>query len=232
MLEQAVFTMILMYLLIVQLFNARLMKPMIEALGRDRVYEQTVKSAWGLCLLLIALMFLFRVPPETVGLGFAPAEGDMRAWKFFFFTTILISVLLAFYLLIKTSAVLRRRLRPYYELEVERLILPHTSEEAKAWVAVSWTAGVTEEFIFRGVLLYTVSLYIDVPLPWLAFMGGALFGLAHAYQGIRGILVTGIVGWGLGYLYLAMGILWPVMIVHALLDLIAGPIHVVDSGTD
>ncbi|RHB52012.1 CPBP family intramembrane glutamic endopeptidase [Exiguobacterium sp. AM39-5BH] len=232
MLEQVVFTIILMYLLIVQLFNARLMKPMIEALGRDRVYEQTVKSAWGLCLLLIALVFLFQVPLEQVGLGFAPAAGDMRAWKFFFFTTILISGMVAFYLLVKTSPALRRWLRPYYELEIERLILPRTSQEAKAWGAISWTAGVTEEFIFRGVLLYTVTFYIDVPLPWLALVGGAMFGLAHAYQGIRGILVTGIVGWGLGYLYLVMGILWPIMILHALLDLIAGPIHVVDSKTD
>lgn len=232
MLEQAVFTIILMYLLIVQLFNARLMKPMIETLGRGRVYEQTVKSSWGLSLLLLALVFLFGVPPDMVGLGFAPVEGDMSAWKFFFFTTILISVLLAFYLLVKTSSQLRRRLRPYYELEIERLLLPRTDIEAKAWSAVSWTAGVTEEFIFRGVLLYTVSLYLDVSSLTLAFIGGALFGLAHAYQGVRGVLVTGIVGWGLGYLYLAMGVLWPVMVVHALLDLIAGPIHVVDSETD
>ncbi|WP_214711340.1 CPBP family intramembrane glutamic endopeptidase [Exiguobacterium sp. s55] len=232
MLEQAVFTIILMYLLIVQLFNARLMKPMIETLGRGRVYEQTVKSSWGLSLLLLALVFLFGVPPDMVGLGFAPVEGDMSAWKFFFFTTILISVLLTFYLLVKTSSRLRRRLRPYYELEIERLLLPRTDIEAKAWSAVSWTAGVTEEFIFRGVLLYTVSLYLDVSSLTLAFIGGALFGLAHAYQGVRGVLVTGIVGWGLGYLYLAMGVLWPVMVVHALLDLIAGPIHVVDSETD
>ncbi|UTT44333.1 CPBP family intramembrane glutamic endopeptidase [Exiguobacterium aurantiacum] len=232
MLEQAVFTIILMYLLIVQLFNARLMKPMIEALGRGRVYEQTVKSSWGLSLLLLALVFLFGVPPEAVGLGFAPVEGSMSAWKFFFFTTVLIAVLLAFYLVVKTSPRLRKRLRPYYELEIERLLLPHTDVEAKAWGAVSWTAGVTEEFIFRGVLLYTLSLYIDVSSLMLAFIGGAMFGLAHAYQGVRGILVTGLVGWGLGYLYLAMGVLWPVMVVHALLDLIAGPIHVADSETD
>ncbi|TCI22853.1 CPBP family intramembrane glutamic endopeptidase [Exiguobacterium sp. SL-9] len=232
MLEQAVFTIILMYLLIVQLFNARLMKPMIEALGRGRVYEQTVKSSWGLTLLLLALVFLFNVPPEAVGLGFAPIVGDVRAWKFFFFTTVLISVLLAFYLLVKTSTHLRRKLRPYYDLEIERLLLPRTNIEAKAWGAVSWTAGVTEEFIFRGVLLYTISLYLDVSSPMLAFIGGAMFGLAHAYQGVRGTLVTGLVGWGLGYLYLTMGVLWPVMVVHTLLDLIAGPVHVADSETD
>lgn len=232
MLEQLVFTIILVYLLIVQLFNARLMKPMIETLGRSRVYDQTIKSAWGLCLLLLALVFLFQVPPGAVGLGFAPKVGDLHDWKFLFLTSVLISGLLAFYLLVKTSPGLRSRLRPYYELEVERMLLPQTSQELKSWGAVAWTAGVTEEFIFRGVLLYTISLWIDVSSPMLAFIGGVLFGLAHAYQGIRGVLVTGLVGWGLGYLYLAMGILWPVMILHALLDLIAGPIHVAGSKTD
>lgn len=232
MLEQTVFTIILTYLLIVQLFNARLMKQVLETIGRTRVYDQTIKSAWGLSLLLIALIFLFGVPPEAVGLGFAPAEGDVRAWKYLFFTTILISILLAFYLLVKTSFTLRGRIRPYYEQEVERLMLPRTKEEEKSWGAVSWTAGVTEEFIFRGVLLYTISLYVDASPLTVAFLGGILFGLAHAYQGVKGILVTGLVGWVLGYLYLSMGILWPVMIIHALLDLIAGPIHVSDSKTD
>lgn len=232
MLETIVFTIILAYLLIVQLFNARLVKPMIEALGRTRVYEETIKSAWGLSLLLLALVFLFQVPPEAVGLGFAPPDGDERAWRYFFFSTIVISGLVAFYLLVKTSAALRTKLRPFYGLEIERLLLPRTTDEARAWGAVSFTAGATEEFIFRGVLLYTISLYVDVPDATLAIIGGGLFGLAHAYQGPKGIVTTGLIGFLFGYLYLAMGMLWPLIIIHTLLDLIAGPIHVTDAKTD
>lgn len=232
MLEKVVFTIILAYLLFIQLFNARLLKPMIEALGRNRVYEETIKSAWGLSLLLLALIFLFQVPPETVGLGFAPPEGDERAWKFFFLSTIMMSVLLAFYLLVKTSATLRAKLQPHYGLEMERLLLPRTVDEERAWKAVSFTAGVTEEFIFRGVLLYTIALYTDVPDATLAIIGGGLFGLAHAYQGPRGILMTGLVGWLFSYLYMAMGLLWPLIVIHTLLDLIAGPIYVTHAKTD
>ncbi|MFY7870484.1 MAG: CPBP family intramembrane glutamic endopeptidase [Exiguobacterium sp.] len=222
MLERLIFTAIIGYMLIVQIFNAKLIRPLIETRGRAWVYEQTVKSAWGLTLLIVALIFLFQVPPSEVGLRFGPEA----AWQVFYMSCILVTVTLVFYLLVKTSARLRHVLRPYYELDLEKLLLPRTKAEEQAWNAVSVTAGVTEEFIFRGVLLYTISLYIEVPDVTLALIGGALFGVAHAYQGIKGVFTTGIVGFGLGILYLGMGVLWPVMVLHVLLDLIAGPIHV------
>ncbi|MCT4786701.1 CPBP family intramembrane glutamic endopeptidase [Exiguobacterium aestuarii] len=226
MLERLIFTAIIGYMLIVQIFNAKLIRPLIETKGRAWVYDQTVKSAWGLTLLIVALIFLFQVPPSEVGLTFAPETGNEQAWQVFFLSCILVAFTLVFYLLVKTSSKLRRALRPYYELDLEKLLLPRTKNEEQAWSAVSVTAGVTEEFIFRGVLLYTISLYIEVPNLTLALIGGALFGMAHAYQGIKGVVTTGVVGFGLGLLYLGMGVLWPVMVLHALLDLIAGPIHV------
>lgn len=231
MLERTVFTIILAYLLIVQLFNARLMKPMIKALGRERLYDETIKSAWIFSLLLVALVFLFRVPPESVGLGFAVTVEDIGKWRYFVISCLVIFLLLILYLLMKTSFNLKRFMSRYYQSEIERLLLPRTKKEEKAWTAVSITAGVTEEFIFRGVLLYTLGLYADLSILWLSILGGAIFGLAHAYQGIRGILITGLLGWTFGYLYLTIGVLWPLMLIHILLDLIAGPVYVSDSET-
>lgn len=231
MLERIVFTVILAYLLIIQLFNARLMKSMITSLGRGRVYEESIKSAWGLSLLLLALVFLFDVPFEAVGLAFMPDAADERAWNYFVFSCVLMGSLFVFYLSVLTSERLRQRLRPHYELEIEKVLLPRTNEEAKAWKAVSFTAGITEEFIFRGVLIYTLTLYVDFSDVWLALASGAMFGLAHAYQGVRGVIVTGSVGFLFGFLFLAMGVLWPIMILHVLLDLVAGPIHVDEPKT-
>ncbi|MGA9466146.1 MAG: CPBP family intramembrane glutamic endopeptidase [Exiguobacterium marinum] len=231
MLERLIFTAIIGYMLIVQIFNAKLIRPLIETRGRAWVYEQTVKSAWGLTLLIVALVFLFQVPLSEIGLRFIPEPGDEEAWQIFLISCVLVTLIFVFYLLVKISSRLRNALRPYYELDLEKLLLPRTKTEEQAWSAVSITAGVTEEFIFRGVLLYTISLYIEVPNMTLALIGGALFGIAHAYQGVKGVLTTGTVGFGLGILYLGMGVLWPVMVLHILLDLIAGPIHV-DAKSD
>lgn len=229
MLEQIVLTILISYLLIVQLFNARLVGPLLHALGRMRVYEETIKSAWALSFVLLALVLLFNIPLEAVGFRFAPMAGDERAWQFFFLSCVLMSLAVVFVLLVKTSSTLKLRLRTYYQMEIEKKLLPHTREEERAWSAVSFTAGVTEEFIFRGVLIYTLSLYSDASPVTLAIVAGLLFGLAHAYQGLVGMVMTGIVGVGFGVLYVAMGVLWPIMVLHVLLDLIAGPVHVVSK---
>jgi len=51
------------------------------------------------------------------------------------------------------------------------------------------------------------------------FVQGALFGAAHAYQNLLGILITGTLGVLMGVLVLASGRnLWPVIIGHGLFD--------------
>jgi membrane protease YdiL (CAAX protease family) len=45
-----------------------------------------------------------------------------------------------------------------------------------------------------------------------------VFGLAHAYQGATGILVTGVLGLVFGLLYLRSKSLWPLVIAHGLID--------------
>ena len=54
------------------------------------------------------------------------------------------------------------------------------------------------------------------------FVAGLLFGLAHAYQGPRGVLQTGVVGLGLAVLYVFTGSLWVPMALHAFVDLNSG----------
>ena len=49
----------------------------------------------------------------------------------------------------------------------------------------------------------------------------ALFGLPHAYQGLGGVIITGVVGIGLGWLrFHNKGNLWPCIIAHVAVDTI------------
>ena len=48
------------------------------------------------------------------------------------------------------------------------------------------------------------------------------FGCAHAYQGVRGIVKTGLVGLAMSLIVVATGWLIPAMLVHWLVDYGAG----------
>ena len=99
-------------------------------------------------------------------------------------------------------------------------LIPHNRVE-RAWFApVAITAGLCEEFIYRGFLLWAFR-------PWLGLWGAALastvsFGFAHAYQGRRGATRAGAFGAVFVVLAITMGSVVPGMVLHGLLDLISG----------
>ena len=100
-------------------------------------------------------------------------------------------------------------------------LLPVNLLEYLPYSALAITAGVCEEFVYRGFAIAAFSK-AGVPL-WLAVIASSiLFGLAHAYQGRNGIVSTGIFGVLLAVGRLAFGSLVPVMMWHAGLDLAAG----------
>jgi uncharacterized protein len=100
-------------------------------------------------------------------------------------------------------------------------LLPVNFLEYLVYSALAITAGVCEEFVYRG---FAISAFSKVGLPlWLVvIISSILFGLAHAYQGRAGIVSTGIFGVLLAIGRLGFGSLVPVMMWHAGLDLAAG----------
>lgn len=97
--------------------------------------------------------------------------------------------------------------------------LPHTSRE-RAWFAVvSVTAGICEETLYRGFLYHYFRDFWHWGLLLAVLASAVVFGLAHGYQGVSGIVATGAIGGLMAALYLATGSLLAPMIFHALLDL-------------
>ncbi|WP_386068034.1 CPBP family intramembrane glutamic endopeptidase [Tahibacter sp. UC22_41] len=89
-------------------------------------------------------------------------------------------------------------------------------------LAIAWsTAAFGEELLFRGFLLGRLRALLGGGPGFgivAAFVQALLFGLAHAYQGPTGILVTGLIGLVFGLLYLRLRVLWPLVIAHGLID--------------
>jgi len=99
-------------------------------------------------------------------------------------------------------------------------LLPRTQAERRTFVGLAVTAGVCEEIIYRGFLLaYVAWLAPDLTDGWRVLIVSIAFGFAHAYQGRRGIVLTGIVGIGMGSLVVTSGSLLPAIAIHALIDL-------------
>jgi uncharacterized protein len=100
-------------------------------------------------------------------------------------------------------------------------ILPVNSVELLPYCALAVTAGVCEEFLYRGFAMGAFSR-VGFPAWVVVILTAVLFGLAHAYQGRSGILGTFVMGILFGVVRLAYDTLVPVMMMHAIVDLVAG----------
>ena len=94
------------------------------------------------------------------------------------------------------------------------------------YLVISWTfAGVGEEIIWRGFIMTQISrLFDDRKIGWtIGLISSAIiFGLVHAYQGIPGIVMTGITGIVFGLVYLnSKQNLWSSIFAHAFTDSLA-----------
>jgi membrane protease YdiL (CAAX protease family) len=105
-------------------------------------------------------------------------------------------------------------------------ILPHGVAEIALWVALSVTAGICEEAIFRGYLQRQfIALAKNVPAGIL--LSAAAFGAAHAYQGFRMVILIGLYGAMFSILAYWRGTVRPGMIAHAFQDTLSGVLSAV-----
>jgi membrane protease YdiL (CAAX protease family) len=108
----------------------------------------------------------------------------------------------------------RARMRPV------AFLLPHTPHELRLFTALSITAGVCEELLFRGFMIWYLAHWTGELQA--ALISSLLFGLGHMYQGLRGILLTGGIGAFLSGIYLVSGSLVLPVVVHAMVDVLSG----------
>ncbi len=117
--------------------------------------------------------------------------------------------------------------RPHWRRSIEedkptwRLFAPTSRRERRMWIALSLSAGIGEELVWRGVLpaliaLLTGSLAIGIALSV------ASFALAHAIQGLRSVLAIAGIAAAFHVLVFVSGSLYTAMLVHFAYDVIAG----------
>ena len=168
------------------------------ALEQHHLKHYAFTMAWEIALAALAWwgIHMRRIPVRQL-LG-ERREG-VKAW-FTDFGVALIFWLMASIVLAAISSLLRL-LHLLRAQKAVFAIAPQTGWEIVMWVALSTTAGVVEEFVFRGYLLQQFSS-IGSRL-WLGVLvSSLLFGAAHGYEGVGAMIA--IVAFGAMFCALAI----------------------------
>lgn len=187
---------------------------------RSRLWTRAVLSQWTLVAAVLALWAWQR--RWWSGLNVVARFGPMEAGM-------VVGIVILVILLDRQRRTLDRdpqvveRLRARLS-SVERL-MPATRAEFPRFALLAVTAGVCEELLFRGFVTWALAHLLPSYVA-AALVQAALFGVAHAYQGPRGVLTTGLVGVFLTAVVWLTGTLWMAMLIHALMDLNAGDLAI------
>jgi uncharacterized protein len=196
-----------------------LRQPVLGSAERLTLYVSTIFYEW-----LIAALVSWRAVSRKMGL----AELAMTAsdpWRTAWIALVLTALLCA-----NQWASLRRMMRaPSTQrgllFQIAEKIMPTTLTETLVFAALACTAGLTEEFLYRGfvfAVLARVFANSGLSLSIAALLSSAWFGIGHLYQGRRGIITTIIVCILFSIVRIWSGSLIPSIAAHAGIDLIAG----------
>ncbi|MGB2591952.1 MAG: type II CAAX endopeptidase family protein [Candidatus Acidiferrum sp.] len=100
-------------------------------------------------------------------------------------------------------------------------ILPQSRMELLPYLSLALTAGLCEEFLYRGFAMAALTK-AGLPAVPVVLLSSVLFGLAHLYQGSGGLVSTLVIGTVFGTARIAYDGLVPVMLWHAAVDTVAG----------
>lgn len=100
-------------------------------------------------------------------------------------------------------------------------LMPVTHREKRLYAGLSFCAGFGEELAYRGYAIPAVIM-AGGSAPEALAVTSVAFAVLHSYQGVLGVVRTGIVGVIMGAVFLHTGSVWPPMLAHAAIDLAVG----------
>ena len=187
---------------------------------RTSFYRSTIAAEWFATLYVFALWILWRRSWSALWLD------AIRPLRFFLGCLLALGVIIFFVLQIrkvqkalarpKVAASLRQK------LAFAHALVPETPAERRAFWLVSITAGVCEEVVYRGFLIWLVANWTGLIAA--VVISSIVFGLGHIYLGVAQVPRTALVGLVLAIIVLASGSLLPAILIHAAIDLNSGEI--------
>jgi membrane protease YdiL (CAAX protease family) len=187
-----------------------------EKVNRSDLYRNTFISHWTLFFIFIALWANSARPWSAIGISLEP--------DLWFAVGIALTVIGIAALIMqnrKVQAATPEELAKLRKsLDCVSIMIPQNGNELARFYGLSVTAGIVEEILWRGFLIWYLSQFMPV---WAAALISAIgFGLAHAYQGFRQVPQITVVGAALAGLYLVSGSVWLPIVLHIAVDVLQG----------
>lgn len=183
-------------------------------------YRATFAEEWVLAVAVIVTWVVCGRAFSLLGFSAGAPVG--------FWIALAVTVVVCGLLIVQANALFRNpdRLKmAAMQFESVQALVPRTVPETRAFNTLSVTAGIGEELLYRGFLIAYLRSAIPAGGIWPAvFLSSILFGLAHAYQGPKGIWKTASFGLVMAGIYLLGGTLYLVIVLHAVVDLVNGNI--------
>ena len=192
-----------------------LARPEVSGRERVRLYVSTILSQWLLATIVGWRALARGLTVPQLGLAKAPIP-----------STVLVTLIGAT-LIAAAHWMNLRRLAASNHPAAEKLramaarFFPQSTTETVLFTMLAVNAGICEEFIFRGFLI--AALFGAGLSTWTTVVVSSLmFGATHLYQGKGGSAGTGILGILFASIRIAYHSIFPVLIWHAVLDIVAG----------
>jgi CAAX protease family protein len=188
--------------------------------ARNRLYRTTIISLWMFTLFVLTRWIVRARPWSALWLGTADP------WRLSI-GVVAVAIAIAFFVLQgrKVQKVLARpkavaRLRE--QLEFANSLAPETSSERRGFWLLSITAGICEEILFRGFLMWLIAQWTG--LITAVILSSVPFGCMHIYLGAAYVPKVTVVGLMFALIVVASGSLWPAIVIHTAMDLSSGEI--------
>jgi uncharacterized protein len=197
-------------------FETKRLKTSSDPRVKIQSYQKTVGWLWAgsvFTCIVLGLRTVLTIHRDAGEASWLPGSGFIVA----FMGAALVALFLPIFLMMRSETT---RARIAKSLEKLNFILPKTAEERRWFVLVAITAGVCEEILYRGFLIhYFRELPVSIGLIGALILSSCVFGFAHLYQGVVGIVQTTILGAIFGLIFIVTGSLLLPMVLHALIDL-------------
>lgn len=172
------------------------------------VYGMTILSLVGLTALTLASR-----GSKLFGSPFGPPESWIQILAYSLIGLMFVHTIQVLKYALESD---ENRLYVHQAFAVLDFVLPTNRSERLWYVPLALSAGVFEEVLFRSFLIH----YFGGLPHWVAALASAtIFGVAHSYQGWKGILGTFLVALGFTVIVAGTGSLLVAMVVHSLWDL-------------